>query len=84
MGVGYQGKGGASRSTGPGNSAPRSRCKTWRLAEAQFPAAHKPSPARLWHRLGPDDMAFEAKRFRHVAVAIPEVAILGLVAVSAR
>jgi hypothetical protein len=31
------------RSTGPGNSAPRSRCKTWRLAEAQFRIAHKPS-----------------------------------------
>jgi hypothetical protein len=27
------------------------------------------------HRLGPRDMSFEAKRFRHVAVAIPELAI---------
>jgi hypothetical protein len=32
-------------STGPGNSAPRSRCKTWRLTEAQFHTAHKPSLA---------------------------------------
>jgi class 3 adenylate cyclase len=44
--------------------------------------SNKPSPARLWHRLGPGDMALEAKRFRHVAVAIPEVAVGGFVAAS--
>ena len=65
----------ASRSIGPGNSAPRSGCKAWRLAEAQFRMAHKPSPARLGHRLGPGDMSLEAKRFRHVAIAIPEVRV---------
>jgi hypothetical protein len=67
------------RSTGPVARAPRSGCKTWRLANAQFRMAHKPSPLRLRHRLGPVDMAFEAKRFRHVAVAIPEVAVGGFV-----
>ena len=64
--------------------APRSHCKTWRLATAQFRMAHRPSPPRSWHRLGPVDMPFEAKRFRHVAVAIPIVAIRGVVAVSPR
>ena len=37
---------------------------------------------RSWHRLGPVDMPFEAKRSRHTAVAIPEVAVGGFVAVS--
>jgi hypothetical protein len=32
------------------------------------------------HRLGPGDMPLEAKRFRHVAVAVPEVAVGGFVA----
>ena len=34
------------------------------------------------HRLGPRDMALEAKRSRHVAVAIPVFAIAGIVTVS--
>jgi hypothetical protein len=34
------------------------------------------------HRLGPGDMPLEAKRSRHVAVAIPEVAVGGFVAAS--
>jgi hypothetical protein len=33
-----------------------------------------------WHGLSPGDMPFEAKRSRHVAVAIPEVCISGGVA----
>ncbi len=37
-------------------------------------------PTPSWHRLGPGDMSFEAKRFRHVAVAIPIVAIGSVVA----
>jgi hypothetical protein len=37
--------------------------------------AHKPSPARSCHRLGPSDMPLEAKRSRHVAVVIPQVRI---------
>jgi hypothetical protein len=60
------------RSTLPSSSAPRSGCKTCRLAEAQFRMAHKPSPPRLCHRLGPRDMPLEAKRVRHVAVTIPQ------------
>jgi hypothetical protein len=41
---------------------------------------------RPWsrHRLGPSDMSFEAKRFRHVAVAIREVCISRGIAVSPR
>ena len=41
-------------------------------AEAQFRTAHTPSPPPSFHRLGPRDMPFEAKRSRHVAVAIPD------------
>ena len=37
-----------------------------------------------WHRFGPCDMPFEAKRFRHVAVAIPQVHVGRAIAVSAR
>jgi hypothetical protein len=37
-----------------------------------------------WHRLGPRDMSLEAKRSRHVAVAIPEVRISCGIAVSPR
>jgi len=37
-----------------------------------------------WHRLGPRDMSFEAKRSRHVAVAIPEVCISCGIAVNPR
>jgi hypothetical protein len=36
-----------------------------------------------WHCLGPGDMPFEAKRFRIVAVAIPIIAIGGVVAMAA-
>src|SRR5580693_3711685 len=28
-----------------------------------------------WHRLGPRDMSFEAKRSRHIAVAVPELRV---------
>ena len=38
--------------------------------------------ALSWHRLGPSDMPFEAKCFRHGAVAVPVVAVGGLVAAS--
>ena len=41
-----------------------------------------PSRSPSWHRLGPRDMSFEAKRSCHVAVAIPEVAVGGFVAAS--
>jgi hypothetical protein len=68
---------------GPGNLAPRSRRKTWRFTKAQLRTAHRPSPARSWHRLGPRDMPFKFKRFRHVAVAIPIAAVAGLVVVGA-
>src|ERR1700747_1408116 len=71
------------RSTGPVNSAPRSGCKTWRLAAAQYHTMSTPIPSRLCHRLGPSDMPLEAKRSRHVAVAIPIVAVGGLVGVGA-
>ena len=37
-----------------------------------------------WHCLGPGDMSLEAKRFRHVAVAIPEVRVSGGIAVRPR
>src|SRR5271166_83198 len=30
-----------------------------------------PDLPRLWHRLGPRDMPFKAKRSRHAAVAVP-------------
>src|SRR5271157_3185415 len=36
------------------------------------------------HGLGPRDMSFVAKRFRHVAVAIPEVRVSRGIAVSPR
>jgi hypothetical protein len=36
------------------------------------------------HRLSPGDMPLEAKRFRHVAVAVSIVSIGGLIAVSPR
>jgi hypothetical protein len=62
----------------------RTRGKTWRLAETQFRTVHKPSPAPSWHCLGPRDMSFEAKRSRHVAVAIPVFAIAGIVTMSPR
>jgi hypothetical protein len=38
----------------------------------------------LDHRLGPGDVSFEAKRFRHVAVAIPQVRISRVIAMSPR
>ena len=38
----------------------------------------------LDHRLGPGDVSFEAKRFRHGAVAIPEVPVGNLVAAGPR
>jgi hypothetical protein len=36
------------------------------------------------HRIGPGDMTLEAKRFRHVAVAIPVFAVDGIVTASPR
>ena len=42
------------------------------------------SLSRLGHRLGPRDMPLEAKRSRHVAVAIPEVRVGRRIAVSPR
>jgi hypothetical protein len=48
---------------------------------SQRPAMAIPSS---WHRLGPRDMSFEAKRFRHVAVAIPELRISRVIMVSPR
>ena len=45
-------------------------------------------PARLWatldHRLGPPDVSFEAKRFRHGAVAIPVIPVGNVVAAGPR
>ena len=43
-----------------------------------------PNRPLSWHRLGPRDMSFEAKRFRHVAVAIPKVRVSRGIAVSPR
>ena len=40
--------------------------------------------SRPSHRLGPGDVSFEAKRFRHVAVAIPQVRISRVIAMSPR
>jgi hypothetical protein len=37
-----------------------------------------------WHRLGPGDMPLEAKCFRHVAVAIPELRVSRGITVSPR
>jgi hypothetical protein len=42
------------------------------------------SPTESWHSLSPRDMSFEAKRFRHVAVAIPEMRVSRGIAVSPR
>jgi hypothetical protein len=42
------------------------------------------SLTRLGHGLSPRDMTVELKRFRHVAVAIPEVRVSGAIAVSPR
>src|SRR5882757_9745159 len=39
------------------------------------PASRSAERRRSWHCLGPVDMPLEAKRFRHVAVAIPEVRV---------
>ena len=66
------------------NDAHEINWRTWRLAEAQFRTAHKPSPARSRHRLGPRDMPLEAKCSRHVAVAIPEVRVSRGIAMSPR
>jgi hypothetical protein len=41
-------------------------------------------PTALRHRLGPRDMSLEAKCFRHVAVAVPQVHISRGVPVSPR
>ena len=43
-----------------------------------------PTPPSSWRRLGPRDMPLEAKRSRHVAVAIPVVAVASLVTVNPR
>ena len=43
-----------------------------------------PNRPLSWHRLGPRDMPLEAKRFRHVAVAIPQLRISRGIAVSPR
>jgi hypothetical protein len=45
---------------------------------------HDLAPARLRHRLGPVDMPLKLKRFRHVAVAIPQVRVSRGIAVSPR
>jgi hypothetical protein len=42
------------------------------------------SRATSWHRLGPCDMSFEAKGFRHIAVAVTELQICRDIAVGAR
>ena len=38
----------------------------------------------LWHHLAPPDMPLEAKRFRHVAVAIPVVRVSRSIALCPR
>jgi hypothetical protein len=50
--------------------------------EAPINRGTETSPSR--HRLGPRDMPFKLKRFRHVAVAIPEVRVTCRVAASPR
>jgi hypothetical protein len=45
--------------------------------------SHRPRPPS-WHRLGPLHVPLEAKRSRHVAVAIPQLHITRGVAVSPR
>jgi hypothetical protein len=61
-------------------AAPREK---WGAAE-HIHAAVQLLSSTSWHRLGPGDMPLEAKRCRHGAVAIPELPIPGLVAVSPR
>src|SRR5271163_4428166 len=56
----------------PKRAAPRQPRATRSIAVVAFPDRLFPT---LDHRLSPRDMALEAKRFRHVAVAIPEVRI---------
>ena len=48
------------------------------------PRAEVPTQPPSWHHLGPRDMPLEAKRSRHVAVAIPEVRVSPGIAVSPR
>jgi hypothetical protein len=69
-----------------GAAFPKSGFSAAAAATSRPPAAslgaQDDRPSR--HCLGPRDMPLEAKRFRHVAVAIPEVAIAGGIAVSPR
>src|SRR5271165_858033 len=53
--------------------------RQWRSVRNRLTHSRDTGPPRSWHRLGPLDMPLEAKRFRHVAVAIPEVAVGGFV-----
>lgn len=43
-----------------------------------------PTRSPSWHRLGPNDMSFEAKGFRHVAVALRRFLVDRLVTASLR
>ena len=54
------------------------------LVPARWSITGKPIPTSSWHRLGPSDMPLEAKRSRHVAVAIPEIRVRRGIAVSPR
>src|ERR1700756_4681017 len=48
-------------------------CATRKMGKAEYiHAAVLLLSSTSWHRLSPRDMSFEAKRFRHVGVALPE------------
>src|ERR1700751_4537851 len=48
------------------------------------PASRSTKRRPSWHCLGPRDMSLVAKRFRHVAVPIPEIRVSRVIAVSPR
>src|ERR1700756_4266904 len=60
-------------------------CATRKMGKAEYiHAAVLLLSSTSWHRLSPRDMSFEAKRFRHVAVAVPEVRVSRAIAASPR
>jgi hypothetical protein len=67
-------------------SANKTNAFTYQLAETicQLSQASVGLVASSWHRIGPRDMSFEAKGFRHVAVAVTELRICCGIAMSPR
>src|SRR5262249_18399122 len=58
--------------------------RTSRFPAARYHTMSTPILSSSWHRLGPRGMPLEAKRSRHVAVAIPEVRVSRGIVVSPR